>query len=231
LLTWNAVIGSDPEQRETQPRIGTVREVGPIWGGLAALEFRASPGRADWVVAPVIPPDIQLTGLPTLGEIEETVQKFGKLIFDAVAQSYSAPRFAFGVVALHSQPSKEASYVELTDLLRIASLQLEGASDFSYQINRMRPSKAVSGLSINRLSRWASVAFQGLRMQLSMFPTGSADGTVTSRQSPPVHATRAEFDINTAADRREPIPTSARKSLLDELAELSLELLEKGDVP
>jgi len=231
LLTWKSVIGADPEQRETQPRIGTVREVGPIWGGVASLEFRASPGRADWVVAPAIPPDIQLAGLPSLGEVEDIIQRFAALIIDAIARSYSAPRFAFGLVALHPQPNRDASYGELIDLLRFAALTLEGASDFSYQINRMRPSVAVSGLSINRLSRWACVTFQGLRMQFSMSPAGSADGTVISNKSQPMFATRVEFDINTAADWRETIPTAARKTLLDELTGMSLELLEKGDIP
>jgi hypothetical protein len=27
---WKAVMGSDPEQRETPPRLGTVREIGPV---------------------------------------------------------------------------------------------------------------------------------------------------------------------------------------------------------
>jgi len=231
LLTWNAIIGSDPEQQETQPRIHTVREVGAIWDGSASLEFRASPGRADWIVAPVIPADIQLATWPNLGRVEEIAERFSEFIFGAVARVYSAPRFAFGLIALHPQPSREASYAELTNLLRISSLQREGASDFVYQINRARPSKSVPGLSINRVSRWASVVSQGLRMQFSMSPVGVADGAVASTQTPPTHATRAELDMNTAADRRDPIPATGRAPLLRELAGLSLELLETGDVP
>jgi hypothetical protein len=230
-LTWKNVGGSEPEHRETQPRVGTVREVGPIWGGGAALEFRASPGRADWLISPAIPADIQTATYPNLGEIGEAVGKFRELVFAVAANAYDAPRYAVGLVALHLNPSKEASYNELSGLLQNASLRLEGASDFSYQINRPRVSRALNGLKINRLSRWSSSAFFGLQVQLSVPLGGEVPGSVTGHARELVHATRVDIDINCPADRAEPIPSAARLPLLEELAQLALELPQTGDVP
>jgi len=230
LLDWKTVIGSEPEQRETQPRFGTVREVGPVWGGVAALEFRSSPGRADWVLTPVIPPDIQLPGIPNLGDVADTTQKFRNLIFEHFARAYAAPRFAFGLVALHQQPTKKASYLELAELLGNASLRLSAASDFMYQINRPRASKSVRGLTINRLSRWTSVGVQGLRLQITASPSTSPETSV-SPASPGLHATRVELDINSSFERHDTISAELRGPLLDEFIELAGELLSSGDVP
>jgi hypothetical protein len=230
LLTWQTVVGSEPEQRETQPRFGTMREVGPVWGGVAALELRASPGRADWTLSPIVPLDVHLSAIPNIGSVTDTIPKFRDLIFDQVTGSYPASRFAFGLVALHQQPTVEASYKELAELLRNASLLLSGTSDFNYQINRPRKSKSMEGLPINRVSRWSSMAMHGLQLQVSVPPGSSPDGLI-STQSPVLHATRVELDINSSIEWRDAIPAPVRSPLLDELVELAGELLTAGDVP
>jgi hypothetical protein len=229
-LDWKAVMGSDPEQRETQPRLGTVREIGPVLGGAAVLEFRASAGRVDWALAPIIPPDIQLPTIPNVGSVTEAIRNFRDLIFEHVTRSYAASRFAFGMAAFHQQPTGGASYEELAALLHNAALLAPGTSDFVYQINRPRNSKSVNGLVVNRLSRWSSIAVHGLRLQITA-PLSNLPESLLSSSSPTLQATRAEFDINSSAERREPIPAEMRRLLLDEFVELAEELLSAGDVP
>lgn len=228
LLNWEAVTGVQPEQRETQPRLATHREVGTVWDG-AILDWRASPGRADWIVAAAIPRDMQLAEIPSLGSIETVIGKFSTLLFDCVATAYRAPRLAFGLVATCPLPTKEASYALLSTML--PSARLEGASEFTYQINRPRKSKSIDGLLINRLSRWTAAAVVGLRMQVTSPGTGPSDGVVSTVRLPLNYTTRVELDINSDADHRTPILADMSRPLFDEFVELSIELLGKGDVP
>src|SRR5579862_1400478 len=74
-LTWERVTGLSPEQHESQPRFGTNRDLGSIWEGTTILELRTSPGRVDWTASPAIPPDVQLSTFPNLGEMTETVTR------------------------------------------------------------------------------------------------------------------------------------------------------------
>jgi hypothetical protein len=97
------------------------------------LELRASAGRADWVLAPVIPPDIQLPTIPNVGSVTEAIRNFRDLIFAHVTRSYSASRFAFGIAAFHQQPTGAASYEELAALLHSPALLAPGTSDFVYR--------------------------------------------------------------------------------------------------
>jgi hypothetical protein len=138
---------------------------------------------------------------------------------------------AIGLVALHHHTSKESSYAELTRLLRSSTIQLDGASDFSYQINRPRRSTVIEGMMVNRLSRWSSAALVGFHMDVSA-PI-LAPGEVTNRTTTdqPLHATRVELDISSQVDWHDPIAESCRYPLLNELLSLALELPVSGDVP
>jgi hypothetical protein len=40
-----------------------------------------------------------------------------------------------------------------------------------------------------------------------------------------------ELDINTAAERKEPLPKDKLSVLFDELVDLTAEILQRGDVP
>ncbi len=229
-LNWQAIVGSDPEQREVQPRLGTTREVGSIWDGRASLEYRASPGRVDWAVTPILPAEMVLVEPPNLGEVKTETQKFAELLFGAVASSYNAPRFALGIVAACPQATNADSYTHLAQLLRIEPDHLKGASDFHYQINRPRPSTTAKGMSINRVSRWSAMATLGLRMQFEVSPTSQPQSSVRTTQ-PTVYATRAELDINSPAEWRNSIEERYRRPLLEEFANLACEILDRGDVP
>ena len=223
-LKWDAVVGRPPEQREEQPRIGTIREVGPVGDGLAGLELRLSPGRADWLLSPALPPDVQLTTLPNLGGIEDVLEGFRGLVFARAAAAYEAPRFALGAVVLHPA-DRDASYAELAQLVPQMKGHLAGASDFIFQINRPRRSRVIPDVLINRLTRWTSVSFASVRVSLS------SQGEVTQRPAQPLSATRVEIDVSTAADRQTPIPEPARAPLFNELATIMIEIVYAGDVP
>lgn len=230
-LSWESAVGLPPEVREDQPRRGTSRHAGPIGEAGATLELQMAPGRIDWVMTagPTLGDLSKIRTFSNIGAPQEALHAFDELLFVKAAQAYAAPRFAIGVVAMLPAKDRDASYADLAQLLRGLRPDLSGVSDFICQLNRPRKGKSVPELMINRLSRWSSVKVTGVQL---VIPHPGAVGTIPEhRLSEPLHGTRVELDINSAAERAEEIPAQSRISLLKELGTLAMEVLEKGDIP
>ena len=129
------MVGAPPEVREEQPRQGTARTAGPVNGGRAMLELRTSPGRVDWMLVPNDSDNVTYAAqFPNVGTVIEVTQLIDAMLFEKAAQAYDVPRFAVGIVALHPSDNRDASYAELTELLKSIRPNLDGASDFSFQV-------------------------------------------------------------------------------------------------
>jgi len=192
------------------------------------LELRTSPGRVDWMLAPPMSDNVaDVAQFPNVGTVTEAAQIIDAMLLEKAALAYEVPRFAIGIVALHPSDNRDASYAELTGLLRSIRPNLDGASDFSYQVNRPRPSVTLPGVRINRLSRWSTAALTGLR--LSILSVQSAASQATQHRTKAIYATRVELDLNTPADRAETLPKPNRLPLLRELVQLGLEIIDTGD--
>ena len=102
--------------------------------------------------------------------------------------------------------SREEGYRTLSNYLEF---DLDPKSfDFNYQINRPRVSNALSGVAINRLSRWSVRSHQ----------TGTL--VVTSMESelgPKKYQCRLEVDINTHPETSDLSPRAKLSELLDEM--------------
>ena len=228
-LSWEAVAGAAPEIHESQPRQGTTKDAGPIGDGARTLELRTGPGRIDWLLLPIfnLPMLADLSrSIPNLGEVGDALRAFDAFLFEQAAAAYAAPRLALGVTALHPAPDRDSSYSELRSILSTISPNLDGSSDFLYQINRPRESSAAPGVTINRLARWGSVVMAGITVQ-SFVP--QASGSVTQVQTPTAHATRIELDLSTSAERESELPLESRVPLLREMATLAMQVIEQGD--
>jgi hypothetical protein len=223
-LTWEAVAGAPPELKEDHPRRGTHRERGPLDEERAILELQTAPGRVDWLLT--APLDAMVTevvsSFPSIGSPKDALSLFEATVFNKAARAYSAPRFALGLVATRPATDLDAAHSELAKLLVSMKPKLSGAHDFLYQINRPRPSLSISGLGVNRLSRWSAVLATSVVLQT----TGAASAARSV-----IAGTRVELDMNSAADRTQPIPEPSRVPLLKEFAQLALEILERGDIP
>jgi hypothetical protein len=229
-LQWETVVGAPPEIKEDQPRRGVSRQAGPINEGSATLEVQSAPGRVDWVMAPVLTGTaLEVSTFPNIGLPEDALGKFETLLFEKAMHVYGAPRLALGVIAIRPAPDRDASYAELSALLKSIHPDFSGASEVIFQINRPRLSLTLPGLTLNRLSRWSSIAFAGMQFVLSAAPGMS--GTAAHRFSKPLNGVRAELDLSSAADRAEEIPAATRVPLLREFCRLALEILEKGEIP
>jgi hypothetical protein len=132
-------------------------------------------------------------------------------------------RVAFGLVLVQPVASREAGYEKLVPYMHAVRVDVNQSSDFSYQINRWRRSKGpIAGLDINRLSKWAVQ-----RRGVVAVDTGGTPPQVFETG----HALRVELDINTALTFSGTFSAEQTVALLEEAAELALEIAREGDVP
>src|SRR5436190_1193852 len=70
-------------------------------------------------------------------------------------------RLAFGAVLAQPTEDRHSGYVQIAKYLPSIRLDVDGSSDFLFQINRPRPSRVgIENLLINRLARWSVLIFK-----------------------------------------------------------------------
>jgi hypothetical protein len=221
LSWWLDVIGSAPESVLTRSRAGQYNAQGEVDGRRMTLQVQ--PGRIEWNLTPVVKPDDEPLNFPTLGLLDDVSQSLAGAVRRWLPMAPILKRVAFGAALVQPVDGLQVGYARLQPYLGRMRPDLDGASDFFYQINRPRTSRSgVEGLAINRLTRWTVQVAQ--RMTLTIAP-GGADTRSLGEET----ACRLELDINTAADFGELPPTSL-EVLLGELIALGREIAERGDI-
>lgn len=207
---WRDLVGESPETTISRPREGIRREEG-LWGD-TKLVLLLQPTRIDWLLTAR---DEDAGSLDVIGgEFSEKLDAFRKLVsrWFEFSTCPAAQRLAFGAILLRAVESQQDGLRQLSNLLPV-ELDPDGSTDFSYQINRPRPSNSkIPALSINRLSKWAV-------RQASASDVGD------------LVACRLELDINTAPDFQDELLRGSFAQLFGELTELGQEIAEKGDIP
>jgi hypothetical protein len=211
---WEKLTGDTPENAISSPKAATREVRGMFQGG--SLTLRVSPLRFDWLFSP----EDLINPTATIGLWPAASGLFVELMAKWIASPDCPPllRLAFGAVLLSPVESREDGYEKLDDFLPAVELDSK-SSDFSYQINRPRQSK-ITGLKVNRLTKWSVSAVQPLLAAASGVMVGPAE-----------HALRVELDINTAADNLDEIPKATLVDQLHELAALGDEIVHAGDIP
>ena len=217
---WEALTKEAPLSQAASPRTGAYHEEGPFLDGMLATD--ATSDRLDvTLVAAVVEGTASVA--PSLGSFEAIGAAFLDLCVHWLrAQPSSFRRIALGVTARIPTVSLAAGYEKLAEFLRDSVNISTNSSDFFYQINRPRDSKAKPGIKLNRLSRWSVQ-----RTQYAAFTMHLAQPTASTILGDPSYACRVELDLNTTADNAGDL---AAIDLLTELKELAAELLEGGDV-
>lgn len=224
---WRELVGEPPERSINRPRESSLREEGPFNGGILINEIQ--PLRIDWVLAPPQEEGVEAVGFRFIGPFPQAVDAFLQLVtrWLDLTTCPDLLRLAFGAIVLHPVGTKVAGYQQLAAYLPSVQVDPEGSSDFLYQINRQRLSRTgVPGLMLNRLSKWSVATIQEVKFVVAQ----GAAGQVISGDIPAI-ACRLELDINTEAGRREALPRDSLDRLLQELADLAIEIVSKGDIP
>ena len=220
---WQTVVGGEPDQSESRPKAGTIRQSGLFDG--KGLSMAVQPGRVDWGFAePFGSPEELSERLPTMGSFDSVFDRFSKIPKSWFETCPEVVRIAFGAILDIPVVDRIAGYKMLTQFLPDFPIDVENSVDFLYQINRPRMSTNIDGLRINRLMKWAVV-----RLGLIRFAVGP-DGRTLSTNLPHQFACRLELDINTVAEILGDLPRESLYAIFEEMVRLGKEISMHGDI-
>jgi hypothetical protein len=122
-------------------------------------------------------------------------------------------------------PDRTTAYRELQRLVPSVQFDSEHTREALYQINRPKQSRALPGIELNRITKWNSVK-QG-QIFASIEP-GVPPTVVTSDSE---HFVHCECDNSTPQDGTAELDAKVLPSLFEELRDMALENLAKGEIP
>lgn len=222
---WTELVGEPPETSTSQPKKGERKEEGQFEGG--KLRLRLQPARIDWLFLTIYELERGPEDFASIGPFPKVLDTFLRLMFKWFDLETCPPlrRLAFGATLYQPVDDRKAGYHQISAYLPYVKLDPEGSSDFTYQINRPRDSTSgISGLTINRLSKWSVGTVQA--MQFSLRGT-SASYSLGGEYS----ACRLELDVNTKPDFQGDLTREQLPKVFKELVDLGVEIATQGDIP
>jgi hypothetical protein len=223
---WAKLADADPEEVTSSPRVGATQAVGRF--GPGTLVVTTQPGRIDWFLVPgraevalvqeQAPPEL---AAPSLGGAVETFNAFSEvsrkwLAFEDIPD---VNRLALGAVFSHPEENRRAAYVRLPEYVPV-KVDPE-STDFLYQINLPTQSRSgITGLVINRLSKWAVSMFKLIAMNLQGETFSQGFGATT--------ALRSEIDVSTPQEFQGVLPKDRLIEIFNELDEHGRYLVTNG---
>lgn len=222
LSSWESLIGEKPTNVDSKPREDSIREEGPCY--LGTLVYNSNPVRIDWVLGPS--QEQMQEAFPLIGSFDDSSKQF----IDLISKWFDLPnlpaikRLALGASLRLPADNKQSAYEKLATFLPSVKLDVSNSSDFLYQINRPTQSRTITGLQINRLSRWNVSRRIGVGL---VFDSKPAVVTDTAKEA---LACCLELDINTAQDYNQIFPKGVLLNILLELKGLAEKIATDGDV-
>ena len=225
---WAGLTGTEPETQTAKPKSGTHQSTGLIQykDKKFTLELTTKPDRVDWILKPLSIGDEE--AVPTLGHYCELSPYFNDLMGRWLGDAQvSIRRMAYGVVLLLHVDNKVSGYKEISKYLPTVQIDPVGSSDFQYTINRRRGSDIVTGMEINRLSKWDVPEFTKVLVERNSAGAEIIHHGITCSSI----SCSLELDISTHSTRKEEIPVDKQVDVFNELVDLGNEIAEKGDIP
>jgi len=220
---WETIAGEPPENQNLQPRAGTRQEEGLYEGGRLVLTVQ--PDRIDWLFIPAFDKQTGSPAYERLPEYDSALKIFRKVVERWLEISPRLSRLAFGAILNFAVPDRPTGYRLLSNYLHNVQLDPDNSSDFHYQINRRRLSNKISGLALNRLSKWSvNIA------KFSQLAIGSVVQEFLISDHEHIFA-HLELDINTVPEHQNLVSNEQLSVIFSELVELASEIANQGDVP
>ena len=219
---WVDVLDEQPDQVTTQPIEGKFKAQGAERGG--ALELSVQPLRIQWTLQPN-PPDMQgeTWEIPNVGGIER-VSEFVAIVTRWLPIAPILSRLAFGAVLLDVVDDRKTGYDRLDRMLPNVDVDSSAMRDFLYQVNRRRASKVISGIQVNRLTKWSVATISPMSIQID-----GSQQTIQRKLAEPIEALRLEVDINNVPSPDYIFSSDDAVRLFEELTAMGLEISEIGD--
>lgn len=221
---WEDAFKGVPLLRDETRHLEGVRSLGGVVDDVM-WTANAGPERTDFILQPnnnTPPQPNTVWGQSTVaGPHYEVALNMVDPIHKYLEKVGRVNRLAFGAVLVAPGPSLDTVIAALSGVLPQLELDRLQTPDFVFRINRRRQSRNSPTLTINRLFTW-SIA-QGQTVTLAAGPQPSQSHSIQ-------YAANVELDINTVPVTSRDIPVEKSVAILDELVELGLEIVEKGDV-
>lgn len=189
-IAWSSLTGHQPDSVTNRPGQQLSIEEG-TWEG-ARLVVTGQPGRIDIVLSAA---PKEFSSAPDLGSFAEISLKFENLL--KKAQFPSVVRLAFGATANIFPGSVEDSNLLFRQLVPELSFDND-VSDIMIQLNKSKKFPKLSGLVMNRLTKWSQLITQTVTLQ-------GHEQQFTSKQ---LHLIQVELDFNTHPSSKLPHSSS-----------------------
>ncbi|CAB3687131.1 hypothetical protein LMG24076_02736 [Trinickia soli] len=207
---WKTLVGKDPEVSTGRPAEGLVMEEGSFGDG-RRLTVNAAAGRIDVAISPQVAPV-----WPSLGIAPAAIGDLVQLLSARRALFAGATRYALGIAATCRVRDRDVAYGVLGELLDCVQVT-PNMHDLFFQVNYPRNSRVVD-VQVNRLGRWMAGKINlGFIGQPEMVDLGEM--------------VRAELDINTPPTDSLTLDDQQFEPLLNEFADMAIEMLERGATP
>jgi len=218
---WEQVVGVAPETDQNQPKQRLRVQTGPWREGV--LQLTVSSDRFVWLAGPSTTVD----GLPDFENwsVKSVIPDFiGVTRPWLEAVDFGIKRIGFGLHSLISVQDRVLAYRLLEELVPSLRLVKPGAAtDLLFQVNRPVSSGVLGDrVRLNRLMKWSAL-FLG-RTQVQVTPEGAQTGPVLGGQYASL-----DNDVNTPAERLEPLDKGQLGAIYAELTQLAWENLEVGE--
>jgi hypothetical protein len=215
--TWEQATGQTPEIDQNQPRQQMRVQAGSIGTGYLQLQFQGLAQRLDWVMGPT-------TDAVEFGPVMDALSTFNDVVRKwLVGTQLKSKRLAIGILAVIPAPDRIAAYTALRDFLPSVKIDAEHSRDLTYSINRPKPSRSLGQeVELNRLTRWGVLQIQTL--------TISNPSAIVPALVGGMHVF-VECDNSTPAEQETPLDNASFADIYDELIEMALQNLERGELP
>jgi len=230
LLNWEALTQTPAAQTQLNREVDGVVEAGPYLGQWLTMGIARrpglSPGRADLILAPrnrtvVVPLDHLRERIEpaAIGPFMTNIGRFVELATKWLSTDANVKRLALACTLFERTDSPEQALdIILRNVPSFKKIGDDRIIDFLIQLNRPRTSRVNSSISINRFARWSART-----VEIVLAPLPIPPPTIRSERA------QADFDISTGD---EPDITGTQiPDHLEEIAELLVEIAEKGDTP
>lgn len=215
---WESAVGEAPETDRSELRKHERVVSGEFHEH--SLTLRVQMNRVDWLWAAKLEgPTPNPETLGPLSDVGPRLLELTRVWFDHPTLP-EIRRIALGAVLVSPVDSLQEGYGQLDGYLPSVRVDVEGATDFLFQINRPRKSKSLEGLMLNRLCKW-NVAVVNL-----MAVEGAAVVPGGER-----HHCRLELDLNSSPKWEDGLPVESLQGLMGEFVELASEISLSGDNP
>jgi hypothetical protein len=220
---FTAFAGEQPDRQEDRPKEGVRRQIGRMED--AQLCANITPIMVDFVIGPLPQTAENLMGgvLLTFGELKSELAKFERKVLAWLPKwEVATTRVSLVVQARAPASSTTAAYEILRDNLSSVRVRPGEMSDFNFRVNWKAKTSNIPEGYYNRLTTWNALKFK-------ITAAGGLGAPEVALQEKDF--AQVEMDINTPAERAEPLPRDKLSAIYKDLFELAIKISDTGEGP